>query len=121
MKKLTVQYLLKMTPELMRLIDTAFSEFLKKTGEYITKAEYVRRVLEFQCKSYEDTLADMINQAKLYLVLNRSYLHEVSRRLSKTELSQIKQNFPEPNYSVMQIPAPITDGNLLFLVINKIK
>ena len=50
MKKLSVQYLLKMTPELMALINNAFSIHLKKTGEYITKAEYIRNILETQSK-----------------------------------------------------------------------
>jgi predicted DNA-binding protein len=50
MKKLTKQYLLKMSPELIELIDAAFSEFLKETGQYITKAEYVRNILETHCK-----------------------------------------------------------------------
>lgn len=50
MKKImTKQYLLKMTPELMTLIDASFSAYLKKTGKYITKAEYIRGILETQC------------------------------------------------------------------------
>lgn len=50
MKKImTKQYLLKMTPELMKMIDEAFSVYLKQTGKYITKAEYIRNILEAQC------------------------------------------------------------------------
>lgn len=62
MKKLSVQYLLKMTPELMALIDNAFSTHLKKTGEYITKAEYIRKILEKQCSS---TLGDQNNNGSI--------------------------------------------------------
>jgi hypothetical protein len=48
-EKLTEQYLLRMTPELMGLIDAAFSKYLKETGKYITKAEFIRNILQDQC------------------------------------------------------------------------
>jgi hypothetical protein len=38
-----------MSPELVELIDEAFSIHLKKTGQYITKAEFIRGILEKQC------------------------------------------------------------------------
>lgn len=46
MQKLTKQILLKITPELNKSIDVAFSQYLKNTGEYITKAEFIRRSVE---------------------------------------------------------------------------
>lgn len=49
MEKLSKQYLLKMKPDLMNTIDMAFSKFLKATGKYITKAEFMRGILETQC------------------------------------------------------------------------
>jgi hypothetical protein len=48
MKK-TKQLLLKMTPELMKMIDDAFLIHLKKTGKYINRTEFVRSILETQC------------------------------------------------------------------------
>lgn len=48
-KRFTQQLLLKMTPELEEAIDRSFTKHLKKTGEYITKSEFVRRILEKEC------------------------------------------------------------------------
>jgi predicted DNA-binding protein len=48
-KNKTKQLLLKMTPELMQKINDAFSVYLKKTGVYKTKAEFIRNILETQC------------------------------------------------------------------------
>ena len=50
MKKKTKQLVLRLTPELMKTIDEAFFMFLKKTNKYITKAEYIRSLLEKQCE-----------------------------------------------------------------------
>jgi hypothetical protein len=50
MKKKTKQLVLRLTPELMKMIDEAFFLYLKKTNKYITKAEYIRAILETQCK-----------------------------------------------------------------------
>lgn len=49
MSKLTQQLLLKMTPELNALIDKAFEQYLKQTGKYITRAEFIRGLIEQQC------------------------------------------------------------------------
>ena len=49
-EKMTKQYLLKMPPSLMDLIDAAFSKHLKKTGKYTTKAEFIRSILRDKCK-----------------------------------------------------------------------
>jgi hypothetical protein len=51
MKKetMTKQYLLKMTPGLMTKIEEAFSKHLKKTGQYMSKAEFIRSILDKQC------------------------------------------------------------------------
>jgi predicted DNA-binding protein len=51
MKKLTQQYLLKMSPELAKLLDEAFSRHLRQTGQYITKSEWIRNVMEAHCNS----------------------------------------------------------------------
>ena len=48
MKK-TKQLILRITPELSQKIDAAFFAYLKKTEKYITKAEYIRDILETQC------------------------------------------------------------------------
>jgi Arc/MetJ-type ribon-helix-helix transcriptional regulator len=49
MSNLTKQILLKVSPELDDLIDQAFSKHLKKTGEYLTRSDYIRRILQKQC------------------------------------------------------------------------
>jgi hypothetical protein len=49
MSVLSKQILLKVSPELDDLIDRAFSKHLKKTGEYITRSDYIRRILQEQC------------------------------------------------------------------------
>jgi hypothetical protein len=48
-EKLSEQYLLKLTPSLVQLIDDAFSQYLKKTGKYISRAEFIRNILQAQC------------------------------------------------------------------------
>jgi hypothetical protein len=55
MQKLTKQILLKISPELNKSIDVAFSQYLKNTGEYITKAEFIRRAVE---SGYQTLLRD---------------------------------------------------------------
>lgn len=47
---LSEQILLKLSPELSDLINKAFTNHLKKTGEYISRAEFVRRMIEAQSK-----------------------------------------------------------------------
>jgi hypothetical protein len=49
MAKLTTQLLIKITPELNERIEGAFKKHLKRTGEYITKSEFIRRILEREC------------------------------------------------------------------------
>jgi len=49
MKNKTKQLILRITPELSKTINDAFFVYLKKTGKYITKAEYIRGILETQC------------------------------------------------------------------------
>lgn len=49
MAKLTTQLLIKISPELDVQIDEAFKKHLKKTGEYITKSEFLRRIIEGGC------------------------------------------------------------------------
>lgn len=49
MAKLDKQILLKISPELNEKIDKAFGQFLKNTGKYITKAEFIRRAIEKEC------------------------------------------------------------------------
>jgi Arc/MetJ-type ribon-helix-helix transcriptional regulator len=49
MEKMTEQYLLKMSIELSEMIDQAHSKHLKETGEYVSKAEYMRRALLKHC------------------------------------------------------------------------
>ena len=49
MKKKTKQLIFRETSELMKVIDEAFFMYLKKTNKYITKAEYIRGILETQC------------------------------------------------------------------------
>jgi hypothetical protein len=49
MPTLTKQILLKVSPELDDLIDQAFSKHLKDTGEYITRSDFIRRMLIAQC------------------------------------------------------------------------
>lgn len=49
-KKKDKQYLLKMSSDLSLLIDEAFSQYLKDTGKYISKAQYIRDILEDRCK-----------------------------------------------------------------------
>jgi hypothetical protein len=46
---LSKQILLKMSPELRDLVDQAFSKHLKETGEYITRSDFIRRILETHC------------------------------------------------------------------------
>jgi hypothetical protein len=48
-EKLSEQYLLRVSPILVALIDEAFSKHLKKTGEYISKSEFIRNILQTQC------------------------------------------------------------------------
>jgi hypothetical protein len=48
-QNLTKQYLIRLSPELDEMIDEAFSKHLKKTGEYIAKSEFVRRLLQEAC------------------------------------------------------------------------
>ena len=48
MAKNTNQVLLKLTPELDAVIEKAFKQHLKETGEYITRSEYMRRMLKLQ-------------------------------------------------------------------------
>lgn len=49
--ELSKQILLKISPELANTIDVAFSEHLKATGDItITKAEYIRRILQKECQ-----------------------------------------------------------------------
>lgn len=50
MAKLTKQLLIKIAPELDERIEEAFKKHLKKTGEYITKSEFLRRIIEGGCK-----------------------------------------------------------------------
>ena len=50
-EKMTEQYLIRVSPELIEIIDAAFTKHLKKTGEYLTKSEFVRRILREHCSS----------------------------------------------------------------------
>jgi len=47
---LSEQILLKLTPELSELITKAFSKHLKDSGEYISRAEYLRKMIEEKCQ-----------------------------------------------------------------------
>ena len=49
-KALPLQILLKVSDELNSAIDAAFSKHLKKTGEYCTRSEFIRRMLDAQCE-----------------------------------------------------------------------
>jgi Arc/MetJ-type ribon-helix-helix transcriptional regulator len=55
MSALSEQILLKISPELDKLIDDAFSKQLKETGEYISRSEYIRRILQAHCESFVNT------------------------------------------------------------------
>jgi hypothetical protein len=48
---LTKQLLIRISPELDELITQAFSKHLKETGEYISRSDYIRRILQAQCSS----------------------------------------------------------------------
>lgn len=52
---LSEQILLKLSPELDKLIDDAFSKHLKETGEYITRSDYIRRILQAHCERFLGT------------------------------------------------------------------
>jgi len=49
MPTLSKQLVLKISPELDELITQAFSKHLKETGEYISRSDYIRRILQEQC------------------------------------------------------------------------
>lgn len=53
MAKLTKQLMIKISPEMETGIDKALSSFLKKTGEPITKAEFIRRILDAEIKNHK--------------------------------------------------------------------
>lgn len=49
MPTLSKQIVIKVSPELDELITQAFSKHLKETGEYISRSDYIRRILQAQC------------------------------------------------------------------------
>jgi hypothetical protein len=73
MPEKTKQLLLKMMPELEETIDNAFSEYLKLTGNSITKAEYIRRILNQKCKLELDA-ANSRRKQKENLIINNPKL-----------------------------------------------
>lgn len=46
MAKLSKQLMIKVSPKLFNDITKSFSKYLKQTGDPITKAEYIRKILE---------------------------------------------------------------------------
>lgn len=48
---LSKQIVIKVSPELDKLITKAFSKHLKETGEYLSRSDYIRRILQTQCSS----------------------------------------------------------------------
>jgi len=49
MSALNKQLLIRVSDELDELITRAYSKHLEKTGEHITRSDYVRKILEEQC------------------------------------------------------------------------
>jgi len=47
---LTDKILLKLTPELNKSIDDAFSKYLKETGAYISRSNFIRKILQSYCE-----------------------------------------------------------------------
>jgi Arc/MetJ-type ribon-helix-helix transcriptional regulator len=50
MRTLTKQILIRVDPELDALVDRAFSKYLRETGLYISRSNFIRDCLERQCK-----------------------------------------------------------------------
>ena len=48
---LSKQILLKISPEINDLIDKAFTKHLKATGEYISRSDFIRRMIVAQCET----------------------------------------------------------------------
>ena len=108
MKK-TDQYLLKMTPSLTQIIDQAFSKYLQKTGAYITKAEYIRKILEEYCKKEiamlnkddpqfrEEKLTKLIdrNQKTIHNKNKLQWQQSILFELTKEELQRLNDIFSD--------------------------
>jgi hypothetical protein len=58
MPTLSKQIVIKVSPELDELITQAFSKHLKETGEYISRSDYIRRILQAECSSELIEIAD---------------------------------------------------------------
>jgi hypothetical protein len=50
MQTLSKQILVRVSQELDDLITQAFSQHLKETGEYCSRSDYIRRMLQAQCE-----------------------------------------------------------------------
>lgn len=94
MPELTKQILLKMMPELEETIENAFSEYLKLTGDPITKAEYIRRILDRKC-SLELKEADFRAKQKEHMIIK--YPKLFASRLGKELFFQFMKGFSACN------------------------
>lgn len=69
MPTLNKQILLKVSSEFDELIDQTFSQHLKDTGEYISRSDYIRRMLAFS-----------ISLSKDDVVVIYAYLNDAARK-----------------------------------------
>jgi Arc/MetJ-type ribon-helix-helix transcriptional regulator len=59
--KLSKQMVIKISLELDDLITQAFSQHLKDTGEYLSRSDYIRRMLEFSISFSKDDVLLIYN------------------------------------------------------------